>query len=167
MEDPRAGAGVAALITLWTRFGAAAQNDFTGSDSGQTLLNQHFARQSGDTLTLAIESQQKITDPAVQTRVTRALAPFSTAPHVTGVAGPYTTPGHLAPNGHVGYATVQFDVSGAHIGNAEATALMHDAAAASGHGVTFSLAATWSTRPRRRTAAPRTASAWARRRSCC
>jgi hypothetical protein len=24
-------AGVAALITLWTRFGAAAQNDFTGS----------------------------------------------------------------------------------------------------------------------------------------
>jgi putative drug exporter of the RND superfamily len=134
-------AGVAALITLWTRFGAAAQNDFTGSDPGQTLLNQHFARQSGDTLTLAIESQQKITDPAVQARVTRALAPFSTAPHVTGVAGPYTTPGHLAPNGHVGYATVQFDVSGAHISNAEATALMHDAAAASGHGsgLVFSL----------------------------
>ena len=127
-------AGVASLITLWTRFGAAAQNDFTGSDPGQTLLNQHFARQSGDTLTLAIESQQKITDPAVKTRVTQALAPFGTAPHVTGVAGPYTTPGHLAPNGHIGYATIQFDVSGAHISNAEATALIHDAAAASGHG---------------------------------
>ena len=134
-------AGVASLITLWTRFGAAAQNDFTGSDPGQTLLNQHFARQSGDTLTLAIESQQKITDPAVKTRVTQALAPFGTAPHVTGVAGPYTTPGHLAPNGHIGYATIQFDVSGAHISNAEATALMHDAAAASGHGsgLVFSL----------------------------
>jgi uncharacterized membrane protein YdfJ with MMPL/SSD domain len=132
-------AGVASLITLWTRFGAAAQNDFTGSDPGQTLLNQHFARQSGDTLTLAIESRQKITDPAVTTRVTQALAPFADAPHVTGVAGPYTTPGHLAPNGHIGYATIQFDVSGAHISNAEATALMHDAAAASGHGVTFSL----------------------------
>jgi hypothetical protein len=38
-------AGVAALITLWTRFGAVAQNDFTGSHPGQTLLNQHFARQ--------------------------------------------------------------------------------------------------------------------------
>ena len=134
-------AGVASLITLWTRFGAAAQNDFTGSDPGQTLLNQHFARQSGDTLTLAIESQQKITDPAVKTRVSHALAPFSTAPHVTGVAGPYTTPGHLAPNGHIGYATIQFDVSGAHISNAEATALMHDAAAASRHGsgLVFSL----------------------------
>ena len=57
------------------------------------------------------------------------------------MSGPYTTPGHLAPNGHVGYATVQFDVSGAHISNAEATALMHDAAAASGHGsgLVFSL----------------------------
>jgi uncharacterized membrane protein YdfJ with MMPL/SSD domain len=132
-------AGVAALITLWTRFGAAAQDDFTGSDPGQTLLNQHFARQSGDTLTLAIESRQKITDPATKVRVTRALAPFTSAPHVTGVAGPYTTPGHLAADGHIGYATIQFDVSGAHISNAEATALMHDAAAASGHGVTFSL----------------------------
>ena len=132
-------AGVAALITLWTRFGAAAQDDFTGSDPGQALLNQHFARQSGDALTLVIESQQQITDPAVKARVTGALAPFATAPHVTGVAGPYTTPGHLAADGHIGYATIQFDITGAHISNGEATALMHDAAAASGHGVTFSL----------------------------
>src|SRR5690348_14430381 len=132
-------AGVAALITLWTRFGAAAQDDFTGSDPGQTLLNQHFARQSGDTLTLAIESRQKITDPATKAILTRALASFANAPHVTGVAGPYTTPGHLAADGHIGYATIQFDVSGATISNGEATALMHDAVAASGHGVTFSL----------------------------
>ena len=160
---------MAALITLWTRFGAAAQNDFTGSDPGQTLLNQHFARQSGDTLTLAIESRQKITDPAVQSHA--SPGPWrrsATAPHVTGVAGPYTTPGHLAPNGHVGYATVQFDVSGAHISNAEATALMHDAAAASGHGSDVQPGRQRG-RPgrdavRRR---PRTGSAWARRRSCC
>ena len=132
-------AGVAALITLWTRFGAAAQNDFTGSDPGQTLLNQHFARQSGDTLTLAIRSQEKVTDAEVHARVTAALKPFRSAPHVTGVADPYTTPGHLAADGHIAYATIQFDVTGAHIPNSEATALMHDATAASGHGVTFSL----------------------------
>ena len=132
-------AGVASLITLWTRFGAAAQDDFTGSDPGQTLLNQHFERQSGDTLTLAIRSGTTITDPAVKARVTQALAPFAAAPHVTGVAGPYTTPGHLSADGHIGYATIQFDVSGANISNGEATALMRDAAAASGHGVTFAL----------------------------
>ena len=105
-------AGVAALITLWTRFGAAAQNDFAGSDPGQAVLNQHFAGQSGDTLTLAIRSQEKITDPAVHDRVTTALKAFQNAPHVTGVADPYTTPGHLARNGHIGYATIQFDVQG-------------------------------------------------------
>ena len=132
-------AGVAALITLWTRFGAAAQDDFTGSDRGQTLLNQHFARQSGDTLTLAIRSDAKITSPAVQARVTGALTPFRQAPHVTGVAGPYSTPGHVAADGHIAYATIQFDEQGANIANSEATALMHDATAASGHGVTFNL----------------------------
>jgi uncharacterized membrane protein YdfJ with MMPL/SSD domain len=132
-------AGVTALITLWTRFGAAAQNDFTGSDPGQTLLNQHFARQSGDTLTLAIRSQQPVTDPAVEARVAQALVPFEHAPNVTGVTDPYTTPGHLSADGHIAYATVQFDVQGSSIPNGEATALMHDATAASGHGVTFSL----------------------------
>jgi RND superfamily putative drug exporter len=132
-------AGVAALITLWTRFGAAAQDDFTGSDPGQTLLNQHFARQSGDTLTLAIRSQEKITDPAVRARVTAALTPFQAAPHVTGVAGPYTTPGHLAADGHIGYATIQFDVTGPNLPGSEAKTLMHDATAASKDGVTFSL----------------------------
>jgi RND superfamily putative drug exporter len=132
-------AGVAALITLWTRFGAAAQDDFTGSDPGQTLLNQHFARQSGDTLTLAIRSQEKVTDPAVRARVAAALTPFAQAPHVTGVADPYTTPGHLAADGHIAYATIQFDVTGPHITGREATALIHDATAASKDGVTFSL----------------------------
>ena len=132
-------AGVAALITLWTRFGAAAQDDFAGSDPGQAVLNQHFARQSGDTLTLAIRSRDAITDPAVKARVTQALVPFENAPHVTGVTDPYTTPGHLARDGHIAYATIQFDVTGPHIPNAEATTLMHDATAASKDGVTFSL----------------------------
>jgi uncharacterized membrane protein YdfJ with MMPL/SSD domain len=132
-------AGVAALITLWTRFGAAAQDDFTGSDPGQAVLNQHFARESGDALTLAIRSRETITDPAVHAQVTGALKPFRQAAHVTGVADPYTTPGHLARDGHIAYATIQFDVQGSHIPGSEATALIHDATAASGHGVTFSL----------------------------
>jgi hypothetical protein len=45
--------GTACLITLWMQFGASANNNFAGSDNGQTILNQHFARNSGDTLTLA------------------------------------------------------------------------------------------------------------------
>ncbi len=132
-------AGVACLITLWMRFGAAADNSFTGSDPGQALLSEHFAAQSGDTLTLAIRSQAPVSSPAVRERVTRALAPFRQAPHVTGVSDPYTTPGHLAADGNIAYATVQFDVQGSGIPGSEATALIHDAAVASGNGVTFSL----------------------------
>ena len=69
--------GVACLITLWTRFGAPAQDSFAGSDPGQTLLNQHFHQQSGDTLTLAIRSNDPIGSPAVPTRITSALTPFA------------------------------------------------------------------------------------------
>ena len=130
---------VVALITLWTRFGAAADNAFTGSDPGQAVLNQHFARQSGDTLTLAIRSAAPVKDPAVTTRVDRALTTFGAAPHVTGVANPYTTPGHVSRDGHIAYATVQFGVQGTAIPGGEVTALMNGARAASGNGVTFSL----------------------------
>ena len=132
-------AGVACLITLWMGFGAAADNSFTGSDPGQALLNEHFAAQSGDTLTLAIRSTEKINSPEVQARVTQALAPFRAAAHVTGVSDPYTTPGHLAADGHIAYASVQFNVQGSDIPGSEATALIHDAKTASGNGVTFSL----------------------------
>src|SRR6516162_1789213 len=132
-------AGVACLITLWMRFGAPAQNSFTSNDPGQALLNEHFSAQSGDTLTLAIRSQAPVTSPAVQARVTQALTPFRQAPHVAGVSNPYITPGHLSADGHIAYATVQFGVPGSSIPGSEAIALMADARAASGHGVTFSL----------------------------
>jgi len=132
-------AGLACLITLWTRFGAAAQNSFTSNDPGQALLNEHFAGQSGDTLTLAIRSGPPVTSSAVHARVTRALTPFRQAAHVTGVSDPYTSPGELSADGHIAYATIQFDVPGSSIPGSEATALIHDARAASGNGVTFSL----------------------------
>ena len=131
--------GLACLIGLWTRFGAAAQNSFTTNDPGQTLLNEHFSAQSGDTLTLAIRSDAAITSPAVEARVIRALTPFRQAAHVTGVGSPYTTPGHVSADGHIAYATVQFDEPGSSIPGSEATALMNDARATSGNGVTFSL----------------------------
>jgi uncharacterized membrane protein YdfJ with MMPL/SSD domain len=132
-------AGVACLITLFISYGAPAQDNFTGSDPGQALLNQHFPRQSGDTLTLAIESAAPVTSPAVRARVTGALAPFARAAHVTAVTGPYEAPGQISRDGHIAFATIQFGVPSTKISNGEALALMHDARVASGHGVTFNL----------------------------
>jgi uncharacterized membrane protein YdfJ with MMPL/SSD domain len=132
-------AGVACLITLWTRFGAPAQDNFSGSDPGQALLNKHFPHASGDALTLAIDSKAPLSDPATRARIEAALTPFEHAPHVTSVTNPYRTPGQLSRDGHIAFATVQFDVVSTKISNAEAEALMHDATTASGNGITFSL----------------------------
>jgi uncharacterized membrane protein YdfJ with MMPL/SSD domain len=132
-------AGVACLITLWISFGAPAQDNFGGSDPGQTLLNKHFPHASGDTLTLAIDSKASLSDPATKARIEAALALFARAAHVTSVTDPYRTPGHISSGGHIAFATVQFDVASTQISSAEVKALMHDATAASGHGITFSL----------------------------
>jgi len=131
--------GVACLIALWLQFGAAALNTFNSSDPGQTVLNEHFPRASGDTLTLAVKSTAAITSPAVKAQVASALVPFERAAHVTSVSNPYTTPGQISRDGHIAFSTVQFGIAGSSISNGEATALMNDARAASGHGVTFSL----------------------------
>ena len=131
--------GVACLITLWTRFGAPAQDNFSGSDPGQTLLNQHFHQQSGDTLTLAIRSNDPIGSPAVRARVTSALTPFARAPHVTSVTSPYQAAGQISADNHVAFAVVQFGVPSSKISNGEALALIQDAKSMSGHGVNFYL----------------------------
>ena len=131
--------GVVCLITLWTRFGAAADNNFTGADPGQTVLNQHFPRQSGDTLTLAIRSPSEIRSASVRTQVDGALARFARAPGVTSVTGPYQAASQISRSGHIAFATIQFAAPSADIPNSEALALMQDARLASEHGTTFSL----------------------------
>jgi RND superfamily putative drug exporter len=132
-------AGVACLVVLWLQFGAAADNSFTGSDPGQAILDQHFPQRSGDTLTLAIRSTAPVTSAAVRSQVGQALVPLRRAAHVTAVTNPYTTPGQVSRDGHIAFASVQFSVPSTGISTGETTALMNDARAASGHGVTFSL----------------------------
>jgi uncharacterized membrane protein YdfJ with MMPL/SSD domain len=123
------------LITLWQLFGAAADNNFT-SDPGQTLLNEHFPRQSGDQFTLAIKSAAPITSVTVRGLVGAALTSFSAAKNVSGVSDPYE---HVSRDGHIAFATVQFDEPSASIPAGEIQTLMNDATRDSGHGVTFSL----------------------------
>ncbi len=132
-------AGVACLVVLWMQFGAPADNNFTGQDPGQSILNQHFPQRSGDTLTLAIRSGAPVTSAPVRARVSAALAPLRKEPHVSVVTDPYTTPGQVSRDGHIAFASVQFDVPSTGIPASEATALMNEARAASGRGVTFSL----------------------------
>jgi len=132
-------AGVACLVVLWVQFGAPADNSFSGSDPGQTVLDQHFRQRSGDTLTLAVRSSAPVTSAPVESQVTAALVPFRAAAHVSGVTDPYTTPGQISRDGHIAFASVQFNEPSTSIPGGEVTALMNDARRASGPGVTFSL----------------------------
>ena len=65
--------------------------------------------------------------------MTSALAPFRAAPHVTAVSDPYRLR-HVAADGHIAFASVQFDIAGSTSPSSEATALMHDAKAARARG---------------------------------
>src|SRR6202020_2960801 len=94
------------------RFGAPAQNNFTGSDPGQSVLNQHFHQQSGDTLTLAIHSTAPVGSPAVRARVTSALTPFTRAPHVTSVTSPYHAAAQISADRHTAFAVVRLQADG-------------------------------------------------------
>ena len=129
-------AGLAILIALWQMYGASADNSFNSSDSGQTLLDQHFSKQSGDAFTLAIKSAAPVTDASVRARVTGALARLRAAPNVSGVSDPYA---NVAKDGHIAFASVQFDEPTGSIPTGEIRNLMSDTTASSGHGVTFSL----------------------------
>jgi RND superfamily putative drug exporter len=71
--------------------------------------------------------------------VTAALVSFRQAAHVTAVTDPYTTPGQVSKDGHIAFASVQFNQASAHIPGGEVTKLMDEARSASGHGVTFDL----------------------------
>jgi putative drug exporter of the RND superfamily len=130
---------VAYLIVMWMEFGAPADNNFTSADPGTKLINQHFPRQSGDALTLAIRSAQPITAPAVRDRVNTALTQFLQAPHIAAVNSPYQVPGQISANGHIAFATVHFNEAAAAIPGSEVKALMNGATAASGAGVSFYL----------------------------
>jgi uncharacterized membrane protein YdfJ with MMPL/SSD domain len=130
---------VVSLIVLWMSFGAAADDNFGGSDPGQAVLNAHFHRQSGDALTLAISSTAPIDSPAVKARITSALVPFEHAAGVTSVTNPFEVPGQISRGGHIAFATVQFGVQGSKIPNSEALALMQDARSAPVSGLKFSL----------------------------
>lgn len=105
-------AGLAILVALWQLYGASADNSFTSSDPGQTLLDKHFSQQSGDAFTLAVKSTAPVTDASVRARVDAALTPLRAAPHVSGVSDPYA---HVSRDGHIAFAIVQFDEPSASI----------------------------------------------------
>jgi uncharacterized membrane protein YdfJ with MMPL/SSD domain len=131
--------GAAVVIVVGFRFAAAADNDFSGGDSGsgraQAILKEHFPQATGDQLTLAIHADQGVGDPAVKSTVTALLGEVGRQPHLTVAGSPYQVKGQVSPDGKTAFASVRS--SDTAIPSATATKLIDDATKASGHGVTL------------------------------
>ncbi len=143
--------GVACLITLWTQFGAPSQDNFTGSDPGQTLLNQHFHQQSGDTPDAGHPVRRAGPVPGRPGPGGAARwPPFARAAHVTAVGSPYQDTGQISPDGHIAFATIQFGVpSHQHQQRRGAVADARRPGGVRARGAPSPWAATWWTWPRR------------------
>jgi RND superfamily putative drug exporter len=133
--------GTAALLVVGFRYAAPADNDFSGGTSesahAQELIRQHFPKQNGDTLTLAVTADRPVTDPAVRTRVESLLSTMRGAPHVVEVADPYRTPGQISADHRTAYATIRSSAD--QISADTVTPLLDKVKHASGDGVTFTL----------------------------
>src|SRR4051812_2384151 len=99
-------------IGLSTAFGGDFFADYSapGSDSSkaQTLLEDRFAAQSGDTVDVVVRADKGA--PAVRSDVNDLLAKLAAVPHVAAVENPYTSPGGIAPDGKTLVSHVRLDV---------------------------------------------------------
>jgi RND superfamily putative drug exporter len=131
--------GTIVVMVVGFRYAAAADNNFSGgaSDSGhaQTILDQHFPSQRGDSLTLAVQADAGVRDSSVRPRIQAMLDRVAAEPGLTVAGSPYDLPGQISPDGHTAFATVQSGQT--QISSATAKDLINASKAASGNGVTF------------------------------
>ena len=99
---------------LSTAFGGKFKADYSapGSDSSaaQSLLENKFPAESGDTVDVVVHSDQAVTSPSVKAEVTALLAKMAKVPHVATVDDPYATPGNISSDGHTLVAHSRLDV---------------------------------------------------------
>jgi RND superfamily putative drug exporter len=126
--------------------GTSYSDDFnlpgTESTKALDLLQASSPQQAGDTAQIVIHSTDgKITDSAVQQRVTPMLAEVAKLAHVEGVTSPYDKAGaaQVAQDGTIAYATVQFDGLAQDIPVDDVTKVIDTAQAADGSGVQIEL----------------------------
>jgi len=112
----------------------------TESSDAILLLQAASPKVSGDTdqIVFATSGATKVTDPAVEARITVMLAKVSKVPHVTTIVSPYGPAGatRVSKDGHVAFASVTFDKQAQNLKMAVATDLVNTAKSADGGGVT-------------------------------
>src|SRR4051812_10998589 len=101
-------------VGLSAAFGGDFKADYSapGSDSSQaqTLLEDRFPSQAGDTVDVVVRSDQGVDNAAVRGEVQALLSDLSKVPHVAAVQDPYRTAGAISPDGTTLVAHARLDV---------------------------------------------------------
>jgi putative drug exporter of the RND superfamily len=133
------------FVFLAGSVGADFSEEFSlpSSDSKEALdlLEEKFPAQSGEAAQIVFKAEAGVRSPAVRERMEGVFAEIEREPHVSEVASPYQEGGAAAisEDGEIAYATVQFDVVGGDLDEAEVKDVMETAQAAAGSGLQIEL----------------------------
>jgi uncharacterized membrane protein YdfJ with MMPL/SSD domain len=132
------------MVLLAVQYGAGSDDDFstsaTQSGQAQQLIDKHFPGFTADSVTLAVQAEASLDDPAVRDRVCRVVNALAESEHVARVNSPYDGPGQITADRHTGYAVASLDVPSDEMPVAQTQKLLDQVREASGSGVTFALA---------------------------
>ncbi|TYC19372.1 MMPL family transporter [Micromonospora sp. MP36] len=132
------------MVLLAVGYGAGSDNDFstgaTQSGQAQQLIAEHFPGFTGDSLTLAVDSDIALDDPVVRDRVQPLVELLAATEHVARVSSLYDAPDQITADRHIGYAVAMLDVPSDEMPVAATRELLGQVREASGSGVTFALA---------------------------
>ncbi len=103
---------LAVAVLLSMSFGGDFKADYTapGSDSkeAQTLLEERFPTQAGDTVDVVVRAGEGVQDSQDQIRA--LLAELAQVPHVVDVSDPFEDPAGISQDGTIAVAHVRLDV---------------------------------------------------------
>jgi len=129
-------AAVAAAFGLASSFGGETKQDYLqpGSESqaASETLQANFAQKAGDTVQVVLHSEDGFSSATVRTRAEDILLGVASAPHVTGVASPFSDGGasQISKDGKTAYGLVALDKTADEYTPAQAKALIEPVLAA-------------------------------------
>lgn len=119
---------IALLAVTSSVFGGSYTAVFSIPDSETQaaieLLEERFPTAAGDSATLVFHARDAaITDPAIQQEIAAILDQAGQLPGVIAVMGPSENPAQIAPDGTIGYATLQYAVAATEVEQGDVDAL--------------------------------------------
>ncbi|MER5206596.1 MMPL family transporter [Streptomyces sp. NPDC002825] len=133
--------GVIVVAFVGFGYGAAPDNDFSGGGSqsakAQELLAQHFPKEQGDRLTLAIRADKGIDDPAARQKIEKTIAELAGSPVTGPVTSPYQDESLVTKDRRIARTTIPLSDKG--LEKSEVKPLVDRVKDASGDGVTLAL----------------------------